>query len=478
MSTAKKTLILHIGSGKTGTTAIQQTFWKNQAALAAAGIAYPKVGAVAGAHHLISPFMPSHIAARLGWTSIDTSEWIEDVAGLPEPVVFMSSELIWSAEPEAVTSFCAALLPVFDLRICIYLRRQDDMIEAVYHQGVKGGVQCHKLEAILRKDVTHYDYFQRLAPWSDAVGRDRLIVLPYERGQFHQGDLIRDVLFRALGLPHLPPGFLYDPKATPNARFSLAATEFKRLVNGLMPDPSQSMRFNAALSMCPPDTGKTHMLKRADRLRLIEQFAESNARVARDLMGRPEGNLFYESPEPTDLDITAEPDAVALRGIADRLAQDAPDLLVELGELVFSEQRTDGLSGKAAESLRPVLGSLTENLPLLLSLRSHLHNRVQAVVRERDKMASDRERVRSHYRKRLDESLSEKERIQSHYQSQIDKILSDRERIRSHYKNQINEITSSLSWRVTSPLRRSSRGIRRLVGRAFRLARIVWRKDR
>ena len=40
----KKKLYLHIGMGKTGTTALQHFFWDNRDILAAKGICYPKVG--------------------------------------------------------------------------------------------------------------------------------------------------------------------------------------------------------------------------------------------------------------------------------------------------------------------------------------------------------------------------------------------------------------------------------------------------
>ncbi|HNQ42503.1 MAG TPA: hypothetical protein PKL22_10430, partial [Saprospiraceae bacterium] len=40
----KKTLILHVGMGKTGTTALQNFFWRNRDVLAHHDIAYPETG--------------------------------------------------------------------------------------------------------------------------------------------------------------------------------------------------------------------------------------------------------------------------------------------------------------------------------------------------------------------------------------------------------------------------------------------------
>ena len=158
----------------------------------------------------------------------------------------------------------------------------------------------------------------RIAPWEAALGRDRLIILPYERGQFHQGDLIRDVLFRTLGLADLPPGFVHDPTTNPNARLSAPATEFKRLVNLLIPDRSRSRAYVAPLSACPPDPRGTHLIGRADRARLIADFAQSNARVAQTYMNRPAGDLFRES-----------------------LAPDAPEAAPRIGPAELRAPRTD-----------------------------------------------------------------------------------------------------------------------------------------
>jgi hypothetical protein len=351
---AKKTLILHAGMGKTGTTAIQETFWKNRAALSRAGIAYPRIGAVAGAHHLITPRIPPFLQGRRGWHFVAPPDWAPAVAALPEPRVFMSSELISAAEPAQIAAFCAALAPHFDLHLCLYLRRQDDMIAAAWAQAVKAGTQTRPLAEVLDTRLSRLDYTTRIAPWEQALGHDRLILLPYERSQFHTGDLIRDVLFRVLGLAELPPGFAHDPAANPNARLSIPATEFKRLVNLLIPDHPRANRFNTPLAACAPDPKGAHLLGRADRARLIATFADSNARIARDYLNRPDGDLFRD-PLPADAPDTAVlPDAAALAGVAATLGQTAPKLLREIADLAAATHDTPAARA-AATRLREAL---------------------------------------------------------------------------------------------------------------------------
>lgn len=360
MPPAKKTLILHAGMGKTGTTAIQKTFWRNRAALSGAGIAYPTIGARAGAHHLVSPHILPHLTQGLKpWRFLDPQDWAPDVAALPEPRIFMSSELISSADPEKIATFCAALEPFFDLHLCLYLRRQDDMIAASYAQSLKGDMQRKPLAKILDSLLARYDYMDRLAPWEAALGRDRLIILPYEPSQFHQGDLIRDVLFRVLGLPDLPPGFVHDPAANPNARLSAAATEFKRLVNMLITDPTSARAYVAPLSACPPDPKGTHLIGRADRARVIAHFAQSNARVAQTYMNRPAGDLFRESLAPDAPEAAPSIGPEELRAVATVLVQTAPDLFYDLLDLVAANHAGNRPAAQAADALRQAVDGMT-----------------------------------------------------------------------------------------------------------------------
>jgi hypothetical protein len=361
----KKTLILHIGMGKTGTTAVQKAFWLNRAALAEAGIAYPAIGATSGAHHLISPHVLPHLAQGAPWRRfLSPSEWMPKVAALPEQRVFMSSELISSATPDAIAAFCAALTPVFDLRILIYLRRQDDMIAAVYAQGVRGGIQYRPFADVFDGRLAHYDYMDRLAPWVAALGRDHITVRPYERSQFHARDLIRDVALHGLGLTDLPPGFVHDPAADHNARLSIPALEFKRLVNILIPDRNRSHPYVAPLLTCPPDPRGVHLLGRSDRERLIAHFAASNARVAQIWLGRPEGDLFRD-PLPPDAPGTASvPGPADLHAVAAHLAQAAPGLLHDLKGLVAAVHTGNHTGNPATRAAAATLAAACDGLTL------------------------------------------------------------------------------------------------------------------
>lgn len=302
----RKTLILHVGMGKTGTTALQNFFWRNRDVLALHDIAYPETGAVSGAHHLISPHVPKFMDYA-GWNFMHPAEWIGTVKRLPQNRILMSSELMAWAAPHDVLSFCRQLTTHFDLRICFYLRRQDNIVMAGYNQQVKAGMQIRNLTTVvLEKMISRLDYVQRISPWEASVGVENLIIRPYEREQFYQGDLIRDFLWYVLGIDDVDD-FSFETEGNPNPRFSLAALEFKRRVNNVFRKPKDSNKFNKALieySMLNDKKSQEFYheqdtLTYEQRQYILNKSAPANSYIAKKYLGREDGVLFYDNPAPT-----------------------------------------------------------------------------------------------------------------------------------------------------------------------------------
>jgi hypothetical protein len=334
MARARKELILHIGMGKTGTTALQQAFWRNRDLLARHGIAYPVTGAVAAAHHLITPRIPGFLA-NSGWAFLKPAEWVPQVLALPQKRVLMSSELIAWSDPASIESFCAALRDRFILRICMYLRRQDNIIMASYSQQIKAGLQLHPISSLTSRPET-FDYLQKLWPWEKALGAGQLIVLPYEQAQFHEGDLLHDVFHRVLDMA-LPRDFDRSGEGNPNPRLGLSATEYKRLVNLLFREPAESGRFNDPLFAFSAAEDASHdalfqdqaLLSPQERGNIMNHYLAGNAYIARKFLGREDGILFHEPVAKA-----ASPAGTVTEGdlarISAFLVETAPDLLANL----------------------------------------------------------------------------------------------------------------------------------------------------
>ena len=295
-----KTLVLHIGMGKTGTTALQHFFWSNRRALEAHDIAYPSYGSVAEAHHLISPHVPPFLQGV--WKFKTVSEWGPRLRKKAQSRILVSSELMAWALPEVAEAFCRGAREYFDLKVVVYVRRQDEMIMADFNQLVKSGSQKRELDRVLERQIRRFDYEKLIQPWAAGVGNDNVIVRPYERQQFHGGDIRRDFAWHVFGL-ELSGKFKFSTQNA-NPRLSLSALEYKLHLNKLLRDAEQSSKFNDALmaySASEDDSTQDafstrSVLSASSRNQILACCAESNAAVARLYMHRSDGRLFLAAP--------------------------------------------------------------------------------------------------------------------------------------------------------------------------------------
>ena len=355
--------------GKTGTTALQNFFWANRDKLAEQGVLYPDVGVVAGAHHRISPHMPKFLADQ-GWSTLPPEKWVRDVAGRGFDRVLMSSELIAWAAREKIAAFAAPLESAFDTWVCLYLRRQDNMMMASYNQQIKAGTQIRPLAKVLAPQLKQFDYAERIGAWEREFGPEHMIVRPYERAQFPEGDLIADFMTHVLGIRDLS-GFVRPSAENSNPRFSRVALEFKRLINAVEENIARTGRFNPALIAFSgaQDAGSTEifqdqdLLSSVERQKILDHFADQNADIARRYLNRADGVLFTEpltsaaeaAPPVTDGELEAP-----MRW----LAREEPALLDDLEQMALANQdESFVVTRKAARQLLRLIGKIKRPLP-------------------------------------------------------------------------------------------------------------------
>ena len=303
--TTKKKLLIHIGMGKTGTTALQHFFGDNRQLLQENGIEYPSYNTVANAHHTYSPHVPTFLPSS--WKFQKVKEWAPVVNGSPLSKVLISSELISNTISEKIDSFCNDLQQHFRPKIVIYVRRQDNMIMSAYNQQIKAGTQRVDIHTMLTRQFEKFNLCRRIGPWAEALGKDNVIVIPYERGQFVEGDIRRDFLARVFEIKSFD-GYVFRKK-NENPRLSASAMEFKRMINNLIPDVSESNKFNDPLfeysrthsSETDAVFSESNILPGDIRLQILRRCDEINAEIARTYLGRSDGKLFYDKEPDPDL---------------------------------------------------------------------------------------------------------------------------------------------------------------------------------
>jgi hypothetical protein len=295
----KKTLYLHIGLGKTGTTALQEFFWSNRKQLSEFGIDYPDYAVIAGAHHVVSPHQPNFLQA-IPFQPVE--KWAPEIAKSEQQNILLSSELIAWTAADLVGHYCEHLLQYFELKVIIYIRRQDDQIMAAYNQQVKAGVQKKKVHEVMEKMIKRFDFKERIAVWEKYVGRSNILIRPYERKQFHEQDIRWDFLYSVFQINDYSR-FQLSEKNT-NPRLSFTSLEYKRLLNQLFDDAEQSNLFNDILLQFSAETDKNStkiysenaLLSPELRAEILEKFDEYNTYLSERYRL---GEKLFLDPVPT-----------------------------------------------------------------------------------------------------------------------------------------------------------------------------------
>lgn len=298
-------LTLHIGTGKTGTTSLQAFLRQNRPRLAEAGWLYPRS---IGRHvHFGVWIRPPHEQDRLFSAGRPGTRRFGTVEELRREVprrllaevrrsglrrVLMSDEGLWqSSDPslERLRQFADA--HASGVRLVCYLRRQDDHLVSRYQQVVKHGETRTLPQWMAKVDLARtYDYDARLRRWLSSIEPEELVVRRFERHRMLNNSLYDDFVAAAgLGIPtdDLPP--------RRNESLDAEAVEFQRLLNiyraecGDTDLPDRHALFQDLREI---GNGPVLTLPEAELDQFMGRWAESNARVARELLGEPEGTLF------------------------------------------------------------------------------------------------------------------------------------------------------------------------------------------
>jgi len=205
-------LVVHIGSGKTGTTSIQRLLADNREVLARHGVLYPRSPGNErhgrfGLHLVANERMPDEPLWRRVEGDVTPAEFRarlvgdlrDEVAAHGLPRLLLSDEALYGAPDdvlERLRSFATAHAD--RLTLLCYLRRQDDHVASRYQQVVKVGEVRRMVERVASMDLSStYDYDRRLATWERIVEPDRFVVRRFEPAGFVDGSLAADFLAAA-----------------------------------------------------------------------------------------------------------------------------------------------------------------------------------------------------------------------------------------------------------------------------------------
>ncbi|HWA91831.1 MAG TPA: hypothetical protein VG889_17465 [Rhizomicrobium sp.] len=291
-------LVLHIGTHKTGTSALQAFLVANAEALRARGLNYMRAGlGQAMAHHALA-------WGSRNFKGRDNAVWADlraELADNPDAINIVSSEGLWFADPATVAPELEGVGPV---KVIVYLRRQDRYLQSLYKQGVTSGRRS-KFETWRIQQEDRGDFLTVLRQWADAFGKENIDVRPYDRPE-GRVDVTAD-FFDAIGADVRD---LLDAR-NPDARWRHNPSPRRELLMLLRalnrtPYELQHDKFFWAVVHGKRDlVASGDLLSHDECAKLVELYAESNRTIEEEFYG---GKVLFppleakEPPAPWGID--------------------------------------------------------------------------------------------------------------------------------------------------------------------------------
>lgn len=299
-----KTLYLHIGTPKTGTTAIQTFCWDNREVLAKNGYCYPMfdfpfrtIQPYRNGHFLVSRLYDRNKERRYGEEEQIVNEGMQQVLSLFQKYdkVILSDEGIWNRGHLADTNCWQRLKEHImsqdiAVKVIVYLRRQDDFLFSWWNQQVKEGIRHASVmdwKTVVEKlPYIQLDYCNILKQIAEYIGKENITVRVYDRKAFLGGSIYSDFL-DAVQLNYTEE-YQVMPKLQ-NPSLTKTDIEMKRILNTLPGLDKRGYEFFRKVltdmsSEAMPETSKKGMFSEEESEQFLSSYKEGNAWIAEEYM--------------------------------------------------------------------------------------------------------------------------------------------------------------------------------------------------
>ena len=357
LQTKKPTLILHIGTCKTGTSALQMCLAKNQKFLMENKICYSEfhesnkfhlnltlalireyfkknslqdgapvdipIGNIPITSALYSQ-SPTDIVNRMkhNFYKNNCNTMVISDECLFESTIWwifplsLNTERLLNGRRNYIMRYFKEAFQDFNIKIVCYLRRQDDYVESLYNQWIKGintelynvifnnpssdggkykidednAPNIHMAKFI--NGMLNIDYYNILSEWAEIYGKENITVRTYEKSRLPKG-IEYDFFANVLGLDNnlLSELTLYDEV---NVGFKKDIIEYKMAAQ-LFDLPSEIYDLNDLPALAHlSQSNKKNILTAKQAKEILEYYKENNEKIAREYLYRDDGILFYD----------------------------------------------------------------------------------------------------------------------------------------------------------------------------------------
>ena len=298
-------IYLCIGTMKTGTTAIQYFLASNRKKLQEQGICYPYLKIPGkklnnrNGHFLIycaDGETEEERQEKEKKVKMKAMDCLREAAEQYDKII-LSEELIWHHSKKFENFWLNTKKDMesigCNLKVVVYLRRQDEVIESLWKQQVKHLAKWKiPFDDFVNEERYRYfvcDYYKRLNQIARVIGKENIIVRPYEYGQFkgETGDVVSD--FADTLKIQMVDEFV-QPQKRQHVRLEGNYLEIKRCINEVEAyremDDFMEQFINKLVEEENRPVETSSMFSYEERVRFVEKFEKDNNKLAQSYLGQ------------------------------------------------------------------------------------------------------------------------------------------------------------------------------------------------
>lgn len=346
----KKTIYFHIGTHKTGSTAIQKFLLDNENILKERKYIY-SLGIKNGINHM-------DLSHDVGlWDSIELDPACN--------YIFSSEDFYFSffREKENINllehlKFQANKFKSHNIKVVIYLRRQDLFSQSLNNEIIKR----HGFTKNYSYDVVPLNYYEKLKTLSLYLGNHNIFIRPYEHSQFIGVNIYSDFL-KTIDLDPLDNYTIEDKVVNPS--LTTEKMEFTRYINMLNLPVGFRNQISRLIIKSALDSNEVSLFRKQDLIspedakELLAKYEEGNQKIAKEFLGRKDGKLFYE-------DIAEDPNWKPFPGLTQSIAQKILQKMAELDKSAL--ERLYHFIMKTSDRNEEFVQSANFLMPLLINV--------------------------------------------------------------------------------------------------------------
>lgn len=280
----KKSLFIHVGSHKTGSTSLQHFLYDKQNYLNKNDFEYFSKNAIG----LDEKFKCSNSWIKINKKNLLNENGVEIkrmkllckrlFSSKYQNVILSSENFSWIFNKKPLRSFSIELKKYFyEIKIIIYLRRQDEMAVSFLQECSKkpnlpeSRIFDFTLRAIPKINPSQYfylNYFERLSLWENIFGKENLIVRCYDKEILNGGDVVTDFL----QIINIPP--ILNEKKMLNQSSGFEATKVGHLLNECIKDKKLNRNLRKFLTH-----NENFLPSKKEAKNYLNNFKDSNLKL-------------------------------------------------------------------------------------------------------------------------------------------------------------------------------------------------------